>query len=709
VKLRGALIGAGNIALRSHLPQWTSPRLGDAVEIVAVADLARANRDAAQAMLPHARFYDDGHELLDREAIDFVDICTPPSSHRRLIEHAARLRRHVLCEKPLAPGIRDAHAIARAVDAAGITFRPCHQYHHAPQWQAVLARLPQLGTLHFAEYDVLRMSANEGSANWLPSWRTDEAVAGGGILVDHGAHILYQLGEVFGRPRALQATIGRLLHHSYKVEDTALLTLDYCGRLAHVSLTWAARQRAIHYRFVGDRGEISGDDVRLVVHAGSREELEFDRGMSADSSHADWYGPLLSTFVDDLRNGRRDPRPLLEAIEVTEMIVLAYRSARLGRAVLMPAQPPLRTRPIEDAQVVADAAPGATPPATPNAPDDVATTAATPLDLEPARGARHGRLALTLRIAAFALIIGFGAWWLRRLNWPDLWHSLAKADLRWLALAAGVNLVVIAIAARRWLELLRPMSRGARWRDAFSAQVVGLAFSTIVPARGGELARLRWLHRRSDLSQVAILGSIGLDSVLNVAGLVAILGVLPLFGKIPQWMHMAVALTLAVFTLGLILLLLLRPPRRAELAGTTPVVRTPGVLDRIREGLGAMRSPAALGRSLAASLVAWTLEVAVTRFALRACGIVLPLSVSLVVLAGVNLMLAVPIFAPGNFGTLEIGAVLSLLSFGVAREQALAFAVCYHLLQVVPVAAIGFALAGREGIADLRQRAVQRR
>jgi hypothetical protein len=72
-------------------------------------------------------------------------------------------------------------------------------------------------------------------------------------------------------------------------------------------------------------------------------------------------------------------------------------------------------------------------------------------------------------------------------------------------------------------------------------------------------------------------------------------------------------------------------------------------------------------------------------------------------------MLAVPIFAPGNFGTLEIGAVLSLLSFGVAREQALAFAVCYHLLQVVPVAAIGFALAGREGIADLRQRAVQRR
>jgi uncharacterized membrane protein YbhN (UPF0104 family) len=315
---------------------------------------------------------------------------------------------------------------------------------------------------------------------------------------------------------------------------------------------------------------------------------------------------------------------------------------------------------------------------------------------------------LALRIAAFLVVAGLGAWWLRRLSWPALWLSIRTADLRWLALAAAVNLVVVAIAARRWLELLRPMSRATRWWDAFSAQVVGLAVSTVVPARGGELARLRWLHRRSNLSQVTILGSIGLDSVLNAAGLVVILGVLPLFGKLPAWMHMAVALTLAVFTLGLILLLLLRPPRRTEVVRPTPVVRTPGVLDRIREGLGAMRSPPALGRSLAASLVAWTLEVAVTRFALRASGIVLPLSASLVVLAGVNLMLAVPVFAPANFGTLELGAVLSLLSFGVTRERALAFAVCYHLLQVLPVAVLGFTLAGREGIADLRQRALQR-
>ena len=46
MRLRGAMLGAGNIALRGHLPQWVSDdRLRHAAEIVAVADLVESNQN----------------------------------------------------------------------------------------------------------------------------------------------------------------------------------------------------------------------------------------------------------------------------------------------------------------------------------------------------------------------------------------------------------------------------------------------------------------------------------------------------------------------------------------------------------------------------------------------------------------------------------------------------------------------------------------
>ena len=153
MRLRGALLGAGNIALRGHAPQWTEdPRLREAVEIVAVADLSPANLEAARAVFPAAQLYGDAEELLEREELDFVDVCTPPFSHRALVEAAVEKGLHVVCEKPVAPALADGEAIAEAVKRAGVVFQPCHQYHFSPQWQTVRAWLPHIGRIYIAEY-----------------------------------------------------------------------------------------------------------------------------------------------------------------------------------------------------------------------------------------------------------------------------------------------------------------------------------------------------------------------------------------------------------------------------------------------------------------------------------------------------------------------------------------------------------------------------
>jgi uncharacterized membrane protein YbhN (UPF0104 family) len=96
------------------------------------------------------------------------------------------------------------------------------------------------------------------------------------------------------------------------------------------------------------------------------------------------------------------------------------------------------------------------------------------------------------------------------------------------------------------------------------------------------------------------------------------------------------------------------------------------------------------------------LELNVTAIAFRAVGLDLPLAAVCLVLLAVNLALAVPFAPPGNVGTLEVGATLGLMAFGVAKEQALAFAIVYHFLQVVPIGILGI-FYSRRLAASLRE------
>jgi predicted dehydrogenase len=331
MKRKGALLGAGNIALRGHAPQWVGDDvLARTAEIVAVADLSPGNLAAMRTVLPRARFYERAEELLDREDLDFVDICTPPFTHRNLVERAAERGLHVLCEKPMAPRLADAEAMAAAVRRAGVVFEPCHQHRYSPQATALRAWLPRIGRVYLADYEVQRTEANEGSSHWRPDWRTDPELAGGGILFDHGVHIFYQLREALGRPTSVQAMV-RTLRHDYGVEDTALALLEFGAAVAQIRLTWAAHQREIRFRYVGEDGEIHGDEKSIVLHGATREEIAFEDGLSRNSSHSEWYVPLFRDFVLRLGGHDRDVRGVEEALDAVRFVTRAYEASAAGR------------------------------------------------------------------------------------------------------------------------------------------------------------------------------------------------------------------------------------------------------------------------------------------------------------------------------------------------------------------------------------------
>jgi uncharacterized protein (TIRG00374 family) len=101
-----------------------------------------------------------------------------------------------------------------------------------------------------------------------------------------------------------------------------------------------------------------------------------------------------------------------------------------------------------------------------------------------------------------------------------------------------------------------------------------------------------------------------------------------------------------------------------------------------------VRRGRSLGAALGWSLVSHAVDAAAIVVCLAALHIALPPAASLLVLLGVTLVLALP-SAPAGVGSLELGAVAALRLCGVDDERALAFALVYHAMQVIPVTALG--------------------
>lgn len=137
-KLRVGVIGAGRWSASAHLPGFTRSPLS---EIVAICDRDRelAERRAKEFNIPHV--YTDYQEMLAREDIDVVDVCTrggigDRDNHEPLAFAVLESGRHCLCEKPVAHDYKNtwrAHELAQSKGLktkVGLTFRyaPAMQY-----------------------------------------------------------------------------------------------------------------------------------------------------------------------------------------------------------------------------------------------------------------------------------------------------------------------------------------------------------------------------------------------------------------------------------------------------------------------------------------------------------------------------------------------------------------------------------------------------
>ncbi|MFC1889043.1 Gfo/Idh/MocA family protein [Thermodesulfobacteriota bacterium] len=327
-RLRGAIAGFGKMAENGHLPGWRRERR---VEILAVCEPEPTRRRRAAKVLPGARVYASLGEMLEREPLDFIDVCTPPPYHAPITLASLHRDLHVLCEKPFVSTIDELRKIRRVSARKKRIAYPVHNWKHAP----LLARAVKwindglLGRVLYSEFHTLRTNPASG----LTAWRGEkEEAGGGGILLDHGWHCIYLLLNFHAeRPRTVSAWM-LPSPSTGQAEHTARISLEFPRSVGSLFLTWKAPGRYNSCRIYGEKGLIIVEDDRILLRPdkGHTRVATYRSPLSRGSHHPDWFDPVVKGFLIAMERREDALRELNEASLCLQSILAAYASSRKG-------------------------------------------------------------------------------------------------------------------------------------------------------------------------------------------------------------------------------------------------------------------------------------------------------------------------------------------------------------------------------------------
>jgi predicted dehydrogenase len=301
-KLRGAISGFGEVAARAHLPGW---RTRENINVSVVHDPISERRHEAIRLIKSVRVYDDLGLMLDGESPDFVDIASPPAYHAESVRAALEAGAHVIVEKPLCLGLREFDELALLAAKASRVLMCVHNWKYAPAYAAARRAIEsgRVGDIRFISIDRLRTEPAGGGGSGA-KWRAS-AASGGGILIDHGWHVLYLMQWLLAGEKPSEVSAYLATPSDGDAEDLADLRLTFpSGCVGRAHLSWRAPLRRTSALIYGERGalEIEGDRVTLTERGGLVDDLSV-ADVADDSYHAAWFGAIAAEFERAVAEG----------------------------------------------------------------------------------------------------------------------------------------------------------------------------------------------------------------------------------------------------------------------------------------------------------------------------------------------------------------------------------------------------------------------
>lgn len=351
--IKVGLIGCGGIARWAHSLFY---KAAEDVKVVAICDIDSQRLEIFHKEgIPDADTYSDYHDVLNREDIDCIDICTPNYLHAQIAVEAFAKGKHVFSEKPDAVSPELVLAMKEASEKADkvLMVMRNNRFTDASRYAKQYIEDGRMGRVYAARCGWQRRRGIPGKGGWF----TTKAQSGGGPLIDLGVHMIDLAIWLMGNPTpvavsgatycefansdvsdSVNSAFGKEVKGgTFDVEDLAMGFIRFDnGAVLQIEFSWASNVKEEH-RFVELRGTKAGllwqDGTKLEFYSEEHGQLT-DLNLSgnlADNGHV----RNLRNFYDVVQ-GKAEPcfKPQ-QGVDMIKILTAIYKSAETGREVVL--------------------------------------------------------------------------------------------------------------------------------------------------------------------------------------------------------------------------------------------------------------------------------------------------------------------------------------------------------------------------------------
>lgn len=272
--LRAAIVGCGSIA-KTHASVLNEI---EEAQLVAFADI-QFSRAEAMAQQFGGNAYHSLSQMLCKEKIDILHICTPHYLHVPMIQAALKNNIGVFTEKP--PAInREAWGKLKALDVkqeVGICFQ--NRYNKNVQYLKKLLKEDTTGKILSAR---AFLTWNRNKEYYETSgWRGKVTTEGGSTLINQAIHTLDLLLYFMGTPIQMECNMSN--HHLKNVietEDTleAMLTFPSAKAVLYATTAYDADEPVIiEFRCEHKTIRLEGQELYIKEPSGQIKSYSFDQ------------------------------------------------------------------------------------------------------------------------------------------------------------------------------------------------------------------------------------------------------------------------------------------------------------------------------------------------------------------------------------------------------------------------------------------------
>jgi len=310
-KIKVGVIGTGHWG-RKIVDEYTKI---DDVDLIGISDLDRKNIEFCAERYGVKDGYSDYRELLDREGLDAVNVCTPNSSHYEICKEALERGIHVLVEKPITMTSAEGWDLVNMAKEKGLTLSVGHIF----RFNSALAETRRLiGERFFGKLFLIEMTWT----NLEKSWPDRD------VLMDLAPHMFdiqnYLLGEW-----PVEVTCSGKPSRRESGEETAYVVSTFQdGPMAMANISWLVPRKTRQIMLVGETRSAMIDAVAqevTVYESGYTYKLGIERNNTIRDELIHFVKSIGDTETETKNSGTIGVRTV-ELIEAAKRSIVEKKS-----------------------------------------------------------------------------------------------------------------------------------------------------------------------------------------------------------------------------------------------------------------------------------------------------------------------------------------------------------------------------------------------